>query len=254
MSKTSKVVRLSPIEQQIIENIRMADKQTLYQELIKLFSSPYLRDSQDFPTLKQIYFATHEPPTITLDLLIQQGFMTEETADYLIKCLSLSKNILILGGVGTGKTTLLQVLLDSVLKSRPDQRTIVLERYSELKISKVDSGNKPDCQIKNNLSIEDLSSINKTPLSNLIIGEITSLDNILSLAFGLKAGSRILATMHGSDWKTDIRARIQGNFKDYVEETLINQPFVIVKLSKRNRSIEEVYEDFIERHDEGAVA
>jgi pilus assembly protein CpaF len=69
----------------------------------------------------------------TIADLIRIGTITEEMAAYLQAAIAGSKNILISGGTGTGKTTLLNILADFI----PDEdRLLVIEDTAEIHIRK----------------------------------------------------------------------------------------------------------------------
>lgn len=68
---------------------------------------------------------------LTLKDLIDKGALTLEAARFLDVCLLLKKNIIVSGGTGSGKTTILGILAS---RCPPDQRVVVLEDSAELKI------------------------------------------------------------------------------------------------------------------------
>lgn len=68
----------------------------------------------------------------TVQDLINFGSMTQEIADFLELCVVLRKNIIVSGGTGTGKTTLLNVL-SSFLPS--DERILTIEDAAELRLT-----------------------------------------------------------------------------------------------------------------------
>jgi pilus assembly protein CpaF len=71
--------------------------------------------------------------SFTVDNLIRIGTITEATATYLKQAIIDRKNILISGGTGTGKTTLLNILADFI----PDEdRLLVIEDTAEIHIRK----------------------------------------------------------------------------------------------------------------------
>lgn len=75
-------------------------------------------------------FNTH---SFTTDDLIRIGTITEAMASYLQNAIISRKNILISGGTGTGKTTLLNILADFI----PDEdRLLVIEDTAEIHIRK----------------------------------------------------------------------------------------------------------------------
>src|SRR6201997_4029150 len=69
----------------------------------------------------------------TIDDLIDRGTLTRPLADFLAEQIRSGKTLLISGGTGTGKTTLLRILADFI----PEQdRIVVIEDTSELHIQK----------------------------------------------------------------------------------------------------------------------
>jgi pilus assembly protein CpaF len=71
--------------------------------------------------------------SFTIDDLIRIGTITEATATYLQKAIINRKNILISGGTGTGKTTLLNILADFIPE---EDRLLVIEDTAEIHIRK----------------------------------------------------------------------------------------------------------------------
>jgi pilus assembly protein CpaF len=71
--------------------------------------------------------------SFTIDDLIRIGTITEATANYLRKAIINRKNILISGGTGTGKTTLLNILADFIPE---EDRLLVIEDTAEIHIRK----------------------------------------------------------------------------------------------------------------------
>jgi len=68
---------------------------------------------------------------LTLENLIGLGSITEHTADFLAQCVQGKLNILISGGTGTGKTTLLNAVSANV---PADERIVTVEDAAELRL------------------------------------------------------------------------------------------------------------------------
>jgi pilus assembly protein CpaF len=69
----------------------------------------------------------------TIEDLIRQGTITEKLASLLCERVQAHSNILISGGTGTGKTTLLNILANSIPS---EERIIIIEDTAEISISK----------------------------------------------------------------------------------------------------------------------
>ncbi|HTT96774.1 MAG TPA: CpaF family protein [Rhizomicrobium sp.] len=65
--------------------------------------------------------------------LVRNGAMTQEMLDFLSAAIAGRKNVLICGGTGTGKTTLLNVLSSYI---GPKERLVTIEDAAELKLQK----------------------------------------------------------------------------------------------------------------------
>ena len=64
--------------------------------------------------------------------LVRQGSLSESAVNYLQKAITERRNILIAGGTGTGKTTLLNTLASHI---NPAQRLVTIEDAAELKLA-----------------------------------------------------------------------------------------------------------------------
>ena len=71
----------------------------------------------------------------TFDEYISTNMLTVGYRNYLDKAIADRKNILVIGGTGTGKTTFLNAVLDAIAKISPAHRIITLEDLPELQCS-----------------------------------------------------------------------------------------------------------------------
>jgi pilus assembly protein CpaF len=112
----------------------------------------------------------------TVDDLIARGTLTRPLADFLAEQIRSGKTLLISGGTGTGKTTLLRILADFI----PDQeRLVVIEDTSELQIRKPNIV-AAECQtdtFKANISFDKLlkSALRWRP-DRIIMGEVRGIE------------------------------------------------------------------------------
>lgn len=135
-----------------------------------------------------------------LSSLVERGSMSAQAAEFLQVCVKLHKNILISGGTGTGKTSMLNALSAAI----PEQeRIIVIEDSSELQLNQPHTvyleaqPARPDG--RGHVSIRDLfvDSLRMRP-DRIVVGEIRrgeALDLVQSMLSG-HAGS--LSTIHAN--------------------------------------------------------
>ena len=92
------------------------------------------------PIVKNPQFNLRKPAIriFTLDEYVANGSMSQEYCDFLKEAIVSRKNILVVGGTGTGKTTFLNAVLDSIAKLSPNHRIISLEDLPELQCSAED--------------------------------------------------------------------------------------------------------------------
>ena len=134
----------------------------------------------------------------TVDDLIARGTLTQAVADLLAEQIRSGKTLLISGGTGTGKTTLLRILADFI----PDEeRLVVIEDTSELQIQKPNIV-AAECQtdtFKTDVSFDNLlkDALRFRP-DRIILGEVrgTEARTLLDSFNTGHAGS--LATIHAN--------------------------------------------------------
>jgi pilus assembly protein CpaF len=134
----------------------------------------------------------------TVEDLIARGTLTRPHADFLSAQIADGKTLLISGGTGTGKTTLLRILADAI---PIEQRIVVIEDTSELHIQKPNIL-AVECQtdtFKTHISFDDLlkSALRWRP-DRIIVGEVRGIEarTLLDSLNTGHAGS--LATIHAN--------------------------------------------------------
>ena len=141
----------------------------------------------------------------TVDDLIARGTLTRPLADFLAEQIRSGKTLLISGGTGTGKTTLLRILANSI----PDhERILVIEDTPELQIRKpniVAAGSQTNT-FKSNVSFDELlkDSLRFRP-DRIILGEVRGIEarTLLDSFNTGHAGS--LATIHANSAEKALR-------------------------------------------------
>lgn len=137
----------------------------------------------------------------TMKHLIERGMLTAEQAEVLADAVRRGDNMLISGGTGTGKTTLLNVLADAI----PEQeRILIIEDTSELYLRKphvVAEEAQTDTHRKT-VTFDDLlkAALRHRP-DRIILGEIRGTE-ARTLLDAMNTGHRgALATIHASSAK-----------------------------------------------------
>src|SRR5579864_475127 len=141
----------------------------------------------------------------TVDDLIARGTLTRPLADFLAAQIRSGKTLLISGGTGTGKTTLLRILADFI----PEQdRIVVIEDTSELHIQKPNIL-AVECQtdtFKANISFDKLlkSALRWRP-DRIIMGEVRGIEARTLLDSFNTGHTGSLATIHSNSAEKALR-------------------------------------------------
>lgn len=138
--------------------------------------------------------------TLTLDDLVGFGSLSPAAKEFLELCVRMKKNILISGGTGTGKTS----LLGAMSRAIPDEeRIVVIEDTSELRLLQRHclylEARPPNAFDRGGLTVRQLfvASLRMRP-DRIVVGEVRSgeaLDLVQSMLSG-HAGS--LSTVHAN--------------------------------------------------------
>lgn len=135
-----------------------------------------------------------------MDDLIRLGSMSPAAKEFLEICIRLRKNIIVSGGTGTGKTSLLNAVSTAIPH---DERIVVIEDSSELRLAQPHTlyleAQLPDAHGRGEVTIRQLfkASLRMRP-DRIIVGEVRSgeaLDMVQSMISG-HAGS--LTTVHAT--------------------------------------------------------
>src|SRR5487761_694823 len=194
----------------------------------------------------------------TVDDLIARGTLTRPLADFLEQQIRSGKTLLISGGTGTGKTTLLRILANAIPE---EQRIVVIEDTAELHIQKPNIL-AVECQtdtFKANISFDDLlkSALRWRP-DRIILGEVRGIEarTLLDSFNTGHAGS--LATIHANSAAKALRrfanlamrSHQQASIEDIEAEIAEAVNFVIhIERQPGRRAIREVIAvDGYDRH------
>ena len=185
----------------------------------------------------------------TVDDLIARGTLTRAIADFLAEQIRSGKTLLISGGTGTGKTTLLRILADFIPEH---DRLVVIEDTSELQIQKPNIL-PTECQtdtFKTNITFDDLlkSALRLRP-DRIILGEVRGIEarTLLDSFNTGHAGS--MATIHANSAEKALhrfanlvmRSHAQTTFADTEAEIAEAVDFVVhVERQPGRRVVREV--------------
>jgi len=137
---------------------------------------------------------------LTVEKLLGFGSMTQAAADFLDCCVKTEANMVISGGTGSGKTSLLNVMSSFI---PADQRIIVIEDSTELQLQQPHllyyESRPPDRQGRGAVTIRNLfrSAMRMRP-DRIVIGEVRggeALDMIQAMVSGHKGS---MSTTHAS--------------------------------------------------------
>ena len=106
----------------------------------------------------------------SLEEYVKSGRATEEDVNILREAIKARKNILVVGGTGTGKTTFVNAILNEMHLLTPQHRLVILEDTQELQCT---MDNFVRMRTSNNVSMQDLLKITmRQRPDRIIIGEV----------------------------------------------------------------------------------
>jgi pilus assembly protein CpaF len=155
-----------------------------------------------------------------LEDLVKRGMVSPCLATFLSEQVRSGKTILISGGTGTGKTTLLRILADAI----PDeQRIVVIEDTAELRLTKPNVV-AVECQsdtFKSSVTFEDLlkSALRWRP-DRIILGEVRSVEARTLLDAFNTGHSGSLATIHANSAEKALRRFANLVMRSHAQSTL----------------------------------
>lgn len=133
----------------------------------------------------------------TLSQYINCGIMTNEQSLIIKEAISQHKNILVIGGTGSGKTTLVNAIIDEMVRLDPSERIVIIEDTGEIQ-----------CRAINSIQYHTTSEISMTQLlkttlrmrpDRILVGEVRgpeALDLLDAWNTGHEGG---VATLHANN-------------------------------------------------------
>ena len=147
---------------------------------------------------------------VDIERLISEGTMDRKIGDFLAKCVRNKANILVGGGTGTGKTTLLNILSGFLPEN---ERIITIEETMELKFTHKNlvrmETRPPNMEGNGEISIRDLvrNSLRMRP-DRIIVGEIRGVEAIDVLQAMNTGHSGSMTTIHANS-PDDVITRLE---------------------------------------------
>jgi type IV secretion system protein VirB11 len=132
----------------------------------------------------------------TLDQYDQAGILTPEQKEYLSGAIRDHRNILVIGGTGGGKTTLVNALIHELTRQFPGERLIIIEDTGEIQCA---AANYVQYHTSPERSMTDLvrTSLRMRP-DRILVGEVRgpeALDLLMAWNTGHEGG---IATLHAN--------------------------------------------------------
>ena len=133
----------------------------------------------------------------TLEQYVENGVMTEHQKETIQKAIREHKNILVIGGTGSGKTTLVNAIIEAMVRNKPEERPVIIEDTGEIQ-----------CSAKNAVQLHTTIDVSMTTLlkttlrlrpDRILVGEVRgaeALDLLMAWNTGHPGGA---ATLHAND-------------------------------------------------------
>lgn len=196
---------VAPLGRRIDESVPMVDGRLADGSRVNAIIPPL---SLTGPTLTIRKFSGRH---LVVDDLIKLGTMTREMGDFIKACVLSRRNVIVSGGTGSGKTTVLNVLSEFI----PDgERIVTIEDAAELKLHHQHwvrlETRSPNIEGKGAITIRDLfrNSLRMRP-DRIIIGECRGLETLDMLQAMNTGHDGSMTTLHANSTK-DVLARLDS--------------------------------------------
>ena len=155
------------------------------------------------------------------------------------------KNILVIGGTGSGKTTLINAIIQKMVDLNPTERPVIIEDTGEIQ-----------CTAKNAVNFHTSLNVNMTKLlkttlrmrpDRILVGEVRgeeALDLLMAWNTGHPGGS---ATLHANDAKAGLDRlamliTMSDHSPDHIEKLISEVVDLVVCISRtdQGRTIKEI--------------
>lgn len=138
----------------------------------------------------------------TLEQYVDQGIMTPEQKASLVAAVAGHRNILVIGGTGSGKTTLVNAIINEMVIQDPTERVFIIEDTGEIQCA-------AENYVQYHTSIDvNMTALLKTTLrmrpDRILVGEVRgpeALDLLMAWNTGHEGGA---ATLHANNAKAGL--------------------------------------------------
>ena len=138
----------------------------------------------------------------TLDQYVDSGAMTVRQRDVLIQAIRAHRNILVIGGTGSGKTTLVNAIINQMVVNDPTERVFIIEDTGEIQCAAAN-------YVQYHTSIDvSMTALLETTLrmrpDRILVGEVRgpeALDLLMAWNTGHEGGA---ATLHANNAKAGL--------------------------------------------------
>ena len=183
----------------------------------------------------------------TLNQYVKADIMTVQQRDILITAIKTHRNILVIGGTGSGKTTLVNAVINEMVENDPSERVFIIEDTGEIQCAAV------NCVQYHTTMEVSMTALLKTTLrmrpNRILVGEVRgpeALDLLMAWNTGHEGGA---ATLHANNARAGLNrlAMLISMHPDSPKpiEPLIGEAVhVVVHIARTNegRRIQEIIE------------
>ncbi|MBD8829029.1 P-type conjugative transfer ATPase TrbB [Pseudomonas sp. CFBP 13602] len=201
------------------------------------------------PVVSSPCFAIRKPAinVFPLSLYVEQGIMTQAQCDAIKKAVREHRNILVVGGTGSGKTTLINAIIQDMVDNDPNERVFIIEDTGEIQCRAI---NCVQYHTTLEVSMTDLlkTSLRMLP-DRIIVGEVRgaeALDLLDSWNTGHDGGAGTLHANSHESALTRLKSLITRNKQapSDIEPLIAEAVHVIVHIARtpEGRRVEGILE------------
>ena len=199
------------------------------------------------PVVASPVFAIRKPASLiyTFDNYVAAGIFPESLKPLFVEAVRERKNILIVGGTGSGKTTLINAFIQEIAKEASDQRIISIEDTRELQIV---SPNVVSLRTSDRVDMTRLlRSCMRLRPDRIIVGEVRGPEALALLKAWNTGHPGGLATVHANDAKSGLTRLEQllweAGIPDHASRPIISEAInmiVSIQRTKDGRRVKDV--------------